>query len=100
MTIYLVRESYDDGMEGPETESFDHILLSQGGFKTRIDAYAACKALAENRLKNFLEYQDMEFDNELKPDDPGIEYLDDNCEVRTWYIWDEYRYYVSPLEVH
>jgi len=100
MTIYLIREKFDDGMEGPESESYDNVVLSQGGFKTKEEAYAVCKEMAQARFKTFSEWQDMECDNDFKPDDPEIKYFDDNYEARTWYIYDEYDYYVETLEVH
>ena len=100
MIVYLIRERFDDGMTGAESESYDNIVMSKGGYKTKEEAYAVCKEMAEVRLKTFTEWYNMEFENDFRPEEPGIEYDEEKYEVKTWYVFDDYTYYVDELEVH
>lgn len=87
------------GMYLDETEEEAPIkienIVTEDDFESEEAALAICERLAKNCFERFEQLQDMEFDNQFKPDPPTIEKIENGW--KSTYIWEEYQYVATPV---
>lgn len=71
-------------------------LVTEDDFESEEAALAICEQLAKDCFERFEKLQDMEFENEFKPDPPSIEKIENGW--KSTYIWEEFQYVATQVK--
>ena len=112
MTVYVIRETYDDHEQWAEDScAYTDVLCNEGGFENQDEAMARSKELANAKIEEFTSdyqrdvacYEDIGEDSEgilapqlemVKPREGDLGGWD------AYYDDHEYEYRVVPIEIH